>query len=910
MNGINILKESRRREFLVKRCKKILAVSVALAMVLTLLPLMGTTVMANAFEEIDIDTLTSRVVLEPNTDYRFFSGTNSTLDFSSWSGPTQHLRQLIFADASSAGFNGTITLYNITVHGAGTQSQSYIHFDAGANDMTVNLVIIDSTLSMQSGNGGDIAIVHVREGVERLNLNVTLEDSRLRGIPVGTAFNAQNGAGGIHIGGISTNSNPASTYLGSPMDTMLDITLIGNNEIIAGNGSTGINVPAGSTLTIDGPGSLTVRGLVGIGANRGGSGGIGDITFNGGTVHAGSNGNPAGPAIGFGGNLTPATGDANINAPWLLRAEGSITINDGATVTAIGSLEANGGGAGIGSGVSFPSPRITINGGTVVATTGAAGGGAPIGTGINVGRFTNASADRSGIMGDITINGGHVTATALHNFASAIGTATPEHRVATDAITDFTTGNIFLLGGTVIAEGGTGNAANHYRAVIGGNHAVTATPAPAVRRRAAVQSLVISPNVNLTMTSHFANMPHIAHVENVFYLNEFPAIMGHMNNAAQPLPTPHPMETVPENFTIAVDEGTADVTANFSPFGPFAALNSVLFRDVTETPRELRFFSNIAATGNVTFSADEFDDEIVDAEDLLAATAENPVVVELGEGDGGDPTPEVFTREGNDLAAYIEVPYDADWDYVLAALPTVIIFTYTGENDNDIDVYYNVTWTPAAITAGATVTVTGTLERTTDPSSLQTFPLAATTITIDVEVDAAPAPDPTVAQARFIGGENAFATQIVAGYRRVMFTPIDPTNATPVIAGAARQHWAWSVEIGAFDGLVAGIPTNIVDDADLLEWLNNNMDWNEGTPVAVITRYGDMADNNFASRGAQSRNILAAMVNGATATPVQWLQADVTGNNFADGGTANLNAFQAMMQAAFPPAPIVTEQSF
>ena len=163
----------------------------------------------------------------------------------------------------------------------------------------------------------------------------------------------------------------------------------GNATIILANGTTnivkgfynnypGIYVPSGSTLTIQGTGTLDARSngwASGIGG--GWSIACGNITINGGTITATGGNNGAG--IGCGKTTC-----------------GNISITGG-TITATGGSNA----AGIGGSTDTSCGTITISGGTVTATGGSSGAG--IGSGCR-----QSSSSSCGI---ITISGGTVTAT-------------------------------------------------------------------------------------------------------------------------------------------------------------------------------------------------------------------------------------------------------------------------------------------------------------------------------------------------------------------------------------------------------------------------------------------------------------------------------------------------------------------
>ena len=183
-----------------------------------------------------------------------------------------------------------------------------------------------------------------------------------------------------------------------------EITLVGTNSVTGPIIKAGIQVGSeGTTLTINGDGSLTAQGgssAAGIGTNRnsGGSTSLGNITINGGTVTA------------IGGANAPGIGTGRTFNNGSTTSLGNITINGG-TVTATGDDA----GAGIGTGYTFDSGtasvgNITINGGTVTAT------GSNTGAGIGTGYVYNGSAS----VGNITIKGGTVTATAGKN-AAGIG---------------------------------------------------------------------------------------------------------------------------------------------------------------------------------------------------------------------------------------------------------------------------------------------------------------------------------------------------------------------------------------------------------------------------------------------------------------------------------------------------------
>ena len=181
-----------------------------------------------------------------------------------------------------------------------------------------------------------------------------------------------------------------------------NIILMGDNTVTAAANTAAIEIGgSGTTLTITGSGSLTVKGgnyaaAIGTGYANNASVAGGNIEINGGTITA--TGGTSSAAIG--------TGYAYYNGH---NKCGAITINGG-TVTAYGGY------AGIGTGGANQSSSnecgaITINGGTVSAQ---GVNGAGIGTG-------NTNNSGSNECGAITINGGTVTATGGQRSA-AIGT--------------------------------------------------------------------------------------------------------------------------------------------------------------------------------------------------------------------------------------------------------------------------------------------------------------------------------------------------------------------------------------------------------------------------------------------------------------------------------------------------------
>lgn len=235
------------------------------------------------------------------------------------------------------------------------------------------------------------------------------------------------------------------------------INLAGTNKLWYGGGSdsrwSGIFIPDGFTLTIDGTGNLEARGCEGAGIGGGYGKTGGNIIIKGGTITASSE---HGAGIGCADEGTC----------------GNITINGG-TITADISEETSNNSAGIGGGgFQGTCGNITITGGTVNAKSGAAG--ACIGSGwrstcgnITISGSTTVvnalgseeystgiGAGESANCGTITISGGDILATG-GKYAAAIGTS--GYRSEWDS-QHSTCDEIYISGGTVVATAGNSAA--------------------------------------------------------------------------------------------------------------------------------------------------------------------------------------------------------------------------------------------------------------------------------------------------------------------------------------------------------------------------------------------------------------------------------------------------------------------
>lgn len=153
------------------------------------------------------------------------------------------------------------------------------------------------------------------------------------------------------------------------------LVLTGENHLVSGKYSAGVEIGINASLTIEGDGTLYTQSEVEAGIGGGSGRSNGTLTINSGTIYA--TGGIDGYGTGIGGGSSGSGG--------------KITINGGSIVAVGGEY-----GAGIGGGMLAGGGKITINGGTVTATGGAKAAG--IGGG-----FTANG-------GTVVINGGSVKA--------------------------------------------------------------------------------------------------------------------------------------------------------------------------------------------------------------------------------------------------------------------------------------------------------------------------------------------------------------------------------------------------------------------------------------------------------------------------------------------------------------------
>ncbi len=233
---------------------------------------------------------------------------------------------------------------------------------------------------------------------------------------------------------INVSSGPAILCEGDATITLTGVS----TAVTTANGKAGIQAgPAGSTLTIQGSGSLTTTansGGAGIGSSKEGS--CGNIVIAGGTVTALGNAG-GGAGIGCGGGQGATCGDITISSGTVVARGNDHNPNDT-------------GGAGIGSGNGTNSTcgNITISGGTVTAF------GAENCAGIGSGCCRSYNVNNPAKCGNITISGGTVTATGGY-YGAGIGSG----YVDKDDGYFSQCGKILINGGTVMPYGGNNGTA-------------------------------------------------------------------------------------------------------------------------------------------------------------------------------------------------------------------------------------------------------------------------------------------------------------------------------------------------------------------------------------------------------------------------------------------------------------------
>jgi len=298
---------------------------------------------------------------------------------------------------------------------------------------------IQAAVGGETGTGWDFGVttsdvLTISTGAD-IEVTGTVSGGR-RIVVDGTATVTLNG---LSITAPGIDNSPLLLNVGANLTLIID----GVNNLTGGAGAAGIQAPAGTTLAIDGGGSLTATGgNMGAGIG-GGSGSVGgNITIHGGIIitSGGATGINAGAGIGNGSVV--AAGGSNI------------TIYGG-TITANGA----GGSAGIGGGTGGSGGNIIINGGNITATGGPNGAG--IGGGIG------------GSGGSININGGIITAASAGSGSTGAGIGGGSGSSG---------GSININGGNITATGvvgagiggGSGSGGSGGTIVIGGDAIITA----------------------------------------------------------------------------------------------------------------------------------------------------------------------------------------------------------------------------------------------------------------------------------------------------------------------------------------------------------------------------------------------------------------------------------------------------
>ena len=248
-----------------------------------------------------------------------------------------------------------------------------------------------------SGGTAGVSTANINNGTCDTN-NLSWVQAEERGKESSDVNTTTNGGSGGAAGSFVTNNIVTSTtttltsglyYVISNVTVSERIQISGNVTLNLGEGAMltankGIEVSNGNSLTINGPGALTIDGCdnhkSGIGASS-----VGTITINGGTI-----------------NVTGGSGSAGIGGDYHNTDGGNITINGG-VVNAQGGTSSAGIGAGEGrSNGDEPEywgqcGNIFINGGQVTARGGVGGLAGIVGAGIgpsdvfygpNTGRLT------------------------------------------------------------------------------------------------------------------------------------------------------------------------------------------------------------------------------------------------------------------------------------------------------------------------------------------------------------------------------------------------------------------------------------------------------------------------------------------------------------------------------------------
>ena len=293
--------------------------------------------------------------------------------------------------------NGTIVNYsNITINGTLINNGSILNVNSGTINGTVTgsapvaYTPVDNNINLSNSSPSSVGegwvyANNVYEILDGAEVTITGANSSQRRVEVANNAMADITLNNASITGVGNYQTPLMINSGAEVN----LTIEGVNTIMSTRSKAGIQVPDGAMLTIDGTGSLNVRG------GEYGSAGIGGafcensgtITINGGTVSATS--------------------------------VSSGSYHDGAGI--------GGGGAGIifffYEGIGGFGSKVTINGGVVNASTASESGAAGIGGGSassyggklvmenngvafasSLGTYNGTQTDISGVVNGILFN--------------------------------------------------------------------------------------------------------------------------------------------------------------------------------------------------------------------------------------------------------------------------------------------------------------------------------------------------------------------------------------------------------------------------------------------------------------------------------------------------------------------------
>ena len=320
--------------------------------------------------------------------------------------PAKAAGSISFAAASvskkvgDAAFTNPLTIVGDGVVNYSSSNEGVATVDATTGEVTiVGSGTANITATIADGDGYAYETKSVAYAIEvdhninlaLVNFNFTAHDGDILSGTLAGNYKISIAAGAnVELKNVTINGVNDEAYKWAGLTCLGDanITITGANSVKGFyEDYPGIQAgPVGTTLTINGTGSLTATGggfAAGIGSGFDGAS-CGNITISGGTVNASSSKYGAGIGSGFQGSSC-----------------GAITISGG-TVNASSSWD----GAGIGSGcIDSSCGAITISGGTVNASSGTYGAG--IGSGF------------SSTFGSITITAGITQVQATRNHAAA-----------------------------------------------------------------------------------------------------------------------------------------------------------------------------------------------------------------------------------------------------------------------------------------------------------------------------------------------------------------------------------------------------------------------------------------------------------------------------------------------------------